>query len=89
MDRKRLDCAGVGTVAGWLGLTPAALAKAMQRHPAYPEPDATIGDVKGWLPGRRPEWEAWQASLPGRGAGGGRPRRQEPGSSAPVRSPGT
>ena len=83
MRRKRIDYAGVGTVARWLGVKPAALAKAMQRHPDYPDPDATIapGRAKdkpdeGWLPGRRPEWEAWQASLPGRGTGGGRPRKQ-------------
>lgn len=82
---ERLDCAGVGTVAGWLGLTPAALSKAMRRHPDYPKADVTISPGRGkdgrpdegWLPtpARRAEWLAWEASLPGRGAGGGRPRK--------------
>jgi hypothetical protein len=83
LTREALHCAGVGTVAEWLGLTPAALAKAMQRHPGYPQPDATIAPGRGrngkpdegWLPSRQREWEAWKASLPGRGAGGGRPRK--------------
>jgi hypothetical protein len=30
-----------------------------------PEPDATIGDVKGWLPATV---DAWQKSRPGQGA---------------------
>jgi hypothetical protein len=77
-----LRCSGVGAVAAWLGVPPGTLAKAMERRPGYPHPDATITPGRsrdgkpdeGWLPGRRAEWELWWASRPGRGAGGGRPR---------------
>lgn len=83
--RTPLRCAGIAGVAAWLDTTPGALAKAMQRHPNWPVPDAEItpgrgpGDdvQRGWVDERRGEWEAWQASLPGRGAGGGRPRLRE------------
>ena len=46
----------------------------------FPEPDAWIGGIEyvdkaipGWLPERMGEIRAWKASLPGQGAGGGRP----------------
>lgn len=42
---------------------------------AFPVPDAYIGPFAGWLPEREPEIREWRASLPGRGAKGGRPRR--------------
>jgi hypothetical protein len=64
-------------------MTPAALAKAMDRNPGWPVPDAEIEQARsehpyrGWLPARRPEWETWKASLPGQGKGGGRPRKVE------------
>jgi hypothetical protein len=45
------------------------------RYPAFPEPDAYVGRAAGWLPSREAELRAWEASRPGRGAGGGRPRR--------------
>ena len=82
--RKPLRCVGVAGVAVWLSMTPPALAKAMERRPGWPVPDAEIEQdrpdrpYRGWLPGRRGEWEAWKASLPGRGAGGGRPRKTAP-----------
>lgn len=41
----------------------------------FPEPDAYIGPFAGYLPEREAELLAWRKSLPGRGAGGGRPRR--------------
>ena len=50
----------------------------------FPEPDAWTGDdededneraVPGWLPERMPEIRRWKDSLPGQGAGGGRPRK--------------
>ncbi len=47
------------------------------KAPVCPQPDAVLGLRKpqaGWQAGRLAEWEAWRASLPGRGAGGGRPR---------------
>lgn len=37
-----------------------------------PEPDALIGRTRGWLPETIDEWNA---ARPGRGAGGGRPRK--------------
>lgn len=37
-----------------------------------PEPDALIGTTRGWLP---ETIDAWNAARPGRGAGGGRPRK--------------
>jgi hypothetical protein len=48
----------------------------------FPEPDAWIEesdgrDVPGWLPSRIPEIRAWRSSLPGQGAGGGRPRKDD------------
>ena len=46
----------------------------------FPEPDAWTEesdgrDVPGWLPGSVDAIRAWKASLPGQGAGGGRPRK--------------
>ena len=41
-----------------------------------PEPDALIGTTRGWLP---ETIDAWNAARPGRGAGGGRPRKNLPG----------
>lgn len=44
----------------------------------FPEPDIKVGrknPVPGWLPARLPEIRAWVESRPGRGAGGGRPRK--------------
>lgn len=76
-----LRCAGIAGVAAWLHLSPAALAKAMDRHPGWPAPDTEITPgrgghpERGWVDERRGEWEKWKASLPGRGAGGGRPRK--------------
>ena len=37
-----------------------------------PEPDATIGRTRGWLSSTIDEWNA---KRPGRGVGGGRPRK--------------
>jgi hypothetical protein len=42
-----------------------------------PEPGVQVGrrkPVSVWREDRLPEWDAWRASLPGQGAGGGRPR---------------
>ena len=57
------------TVSQWLTRYPAGSA-----HPC-PAPDVAVGDALGWAEGRLPEWETWRAGMPGRGAGGGRPRR--------------
>ena len=49
----------------------------------FPEPDVWIGDgedddhaIPGWLPARLEEIREWRKSLPGQGAGGGRPSSQ-------------
>lgn len=39
-----------------------------------PEPDVTIGRTRGWLPGTI---DQWNAQRPGRGVGGGRPRKNK------------
>lgn len=39
-----------------------------------PAPDATLGKSRGWLP---ETIETWNANRPGRGVGGGRPRKQQ------------
>lgn len=41
-----------------------------------PEPDAYIGRTRGWKP---ETIDAWNAARPGRGVGGGRPRRDSMG----------
>lgn len=38
-----------------------------------PEPDAYIGSTRGWKP---ETIDRWNAQRPGRGVGGGRPRKQ-------------
>ncbi|PJM72866.1 hypothetical protein CS006_06300 [Bifidobacterium primatium] len=38
-----------------------------------PEPDVMIGRTRGWLP---ETIDAWNAARPGRGVGGGRPRKK-------------
>ncbi|MEE2041272.1 hypothetical protein Q8791_29010 [Nocardiopsis sp. CT-R113] len=63
------------TVTNWLNRYPPT-----SSHPC-PAPDVIVGDVLGWEEKRLPEWVTWRAGMPGRGAGGGRPRKtteQEP-----------
>ncbi len=55
-------------VARRLGITTAAAAQAN-----LPDPDVTVGKARGWSP---ETIEAWLPTRPGRGTGGGRPRRQ-------------
>lgn len=57
----------VTDVAKRLGISTAAVS-------AYklPQPDATIGRTRGWLP---ETIDQWNAQRPGRGVGGGRPRK--------------
>lgn len=76
----------VAGIAPLLGMKAPALAQAVWRNEAthpVPVPDVIIepghgGPDRGWHPDRLPEWEAWRASLPGRGRGGGRPRTEQP-----------
>lgn len=56
-------------VADRLGIKTGALATYK-----LPEPDAHIGRTRGWLP---ETIDQWNAQRPGRGAGGGRPRRNK------------
>ena len=59
----------VTDVARRLGISTAAVS-------AYklPQPDATIGRTRGWLPDTI---DQWNAQRPGRGVGGGRPRKNK------------
>jgi hypothetical protein len=74
---------GIAGVAGWLGVTPELVTRWLIRYGDTPPHDALIipgrhgdGD-KGWLPGRKGDWEEWRASRPGAGAPG-RPRPRDP-----------
>ena len=58
---------GLNDVADRLGITKGALARYK-----LPEPDATVGKARGWLP---ETIDQWNAARPGRGVGGGRPRK--------------
>ncbi|MGW1679383.1 hypothetical protein [Saccharopolyspora sp. NPDC002376] len=83
--RKHLSVAGL---ARELGVTRQAVTNWRARygedsdHP-FPAPDVEIvvdvdddqaDGVPGWLPERIDEVRQWRTGLPGRGAGGGRPR---------------
>lgn len=54
-------------VAQKLGITKGALAQYK-----LPEADVTVGKARGWLP---ETIDRWNANRPGRGVGGGRPRK--------------
>ena len=58
---------GVTEAAEMLGITKGGLTS--QRLPA---PDAIVGKARGW---KRETLLAWAASRPGKGFGGGRPRK--------------
>ena len=64
-----LDMAGV---AEHLGRTYATVRALRRDDPSFPAADVTLGQSAGWWPSTI---DAWQASRPGRGAGGGRPRK--------------
>lgn len=57
----------VAEVAEHIGVKNAS-AKALR----LPEPDALIGRTRGW---KAETIDAWNAARPGRGVGGGRPRK--------------
>jgi hypothetical protein len=44
----------------------------------FPAPDVILGGSPGWSPKREHEIRAWHKDKPGRGAGGGRPRKAQP-----------
>lgn len=62
-----IEYLSVTDVAKRLGISTAAVS-------AYklPQPDALIGRTRGWLPDTI---DQWNANRPGRGVGGGRPRK--------------
>ncbi len=64
-----IEYLSVTNVARRLGISTAAVS-------AYklPQPDATIGRTRGWLP---ETIDQWNAQRPGRGVGGGRPRKHK------------
>lgn len=71
-------------IADALGVSRHAVHKWRTRYPAgsshpFPEPDVEIDGSPGWHPARITDVTRWRDSLPGRGAGGGRPTaaRQE------------
>lgn len=77
--RRYLSLANIGEA---LGVTASAVSKWRDRYPPdsahpFPLPDVTVGDVPGWEPSRLPEIKRWRAGMPGRGAGGGRPRKPQ------------
>lgn len=75
--REYLDMAGVGA---WFGVPGTTVSQWRYRyretHP-IPEPDVIVGRIPGWDPSREQEWRQWEAGRPGRGAGGGRPRKNK------------
>lgn len=66
---------GTADIAREFGVTRQTVQHWRKRHSDFPEPDAEINHAPLWLPGRMPEIRAWEASRPGQGAGGGRPRK--------------
>ncbi|GAA5137463.1 hypothetical protein [Pseudonocardia adelaidensis] len=69
---------GVLGVAEALGVSRHAVHKWRSRYPGdsahpFPEPDVEVDGAPGWLAARLDEIVQWRETLPGRGAGGGRP----------------
>ena len=64
-----LDMAGV---AAYMGKRYATVQGWRRDDPSFPVPDVMLGQSAGWWPSTI---DAWQATRPGRGAGGGRPRK--------------
>jgi hypothetical protein len=75
----RLTYLGGAAVASRRGISHGLFTHRMRRHPAgLPEPDAWEELANGqlvplWRPGRDAEFEAWEATFPGRT---GRPRKE-------------
>lgn len=72
---------GMKDVGAWFGVPGTTVAKWIKRyaddHPC-PTPNVMVGErTPGWLPDREDEWREWEEGRPGRGAGGGRPRRSD------------
>lgn len=70
------------TIHSWRSrYRPGRGAEALAKAPSCPQPDVYVGVGKpqaGWRQDRLAEWDKWHGSLPGRGAGGGRPPSDAP-----------
>lgn len=51
---------GIATVAEWFAVSPATVCNWRRRHGHFPEPDAYIEGVLGWLPERKEDWMRWR-----------------------------
>ena len=71
-QRAPIPLLDLGGVAERLGLSYATVRRYRSQDESFPEPDALLGQSPGWLP---ETVDRWQASRPGRGVGGGRPRK--------------
>lgn len=72
---RYLDMVAIGRMFGVSGDTVGVWrTRYADTHP-FPAPDAVIGRTAGWAPVREDEIRQWEAGRPGRGAGGGRPRK--------------
>src|SRR5262249_7463513 len=58
---------GVADIAAMFGVEPKTVSMWRLRYPDFPEPDAVIGEVAGWDPGRAEELRVWASRRPGRG----------------------
>lgn len=58
-------------IAARLGIEPGTVRK-YRSSGRLPEPDIMLGATPGWLPATI---DTWATSRPGRGVGGGRPRK--------------
>jgi hypothetical protein len=81
MTERYLGAVGIAEA---MGVTRHAVHKWRARYPSdsdhpFPEPDVEVDGTPGWRTERLAEIVRWRDSLPGRGAGGGRPSaaRQE------------
>lgn len=72
---------GPSEIGTKFGVSASAVNKWVDRYPPdsdhpFPAPDVAVGDMLGWDKKRLDEIRKWRANMPGRGAGGGRPRKQ-------------
>ncbi|WP_222870083.1 hypothetical protein [Actinomadura decatromicini] len=69
-------------IGAWFGVSGDAVRKWQERYAdgetyrPFPAPDVILGGTPGWSPHREAEIYAWHKGKPGRGAGGGRPRKE-------------
>lgn len=82
MATKPIQYMSVADIAALFDVAPGTVEKWRQRYDNFPVPDAVIGighgmPIRGWLPDREAEFREWKKTMPGRGAGGGRPRKTQ------------